>query len=275
MKTLKKVIQLILFFNFHAVLAFENLGSTSAGLGGAGFGAINATDGMFNNPASIALYERKSAAISSANKGFRVSFVDNGEDAMFPAGIGYHQGEVANIKTKAVHLVLAKNIENRFSFGVNAHFQDIKIEQNENTYKQTLLDAATLVKVNSWLTLGLVYKNRPLADTDLPDSIDYNPILGFGLEMIYPQLVNIRFDTESAQNISLQQKQNYKIGLELLLSDWFIGRIGYQNNNVLSQNYLTLGAGFGGSQFGLHYAYVKESNFEKDTYHSVDLAVPF
>jgi len=271
----------ILIFSFatlfkpYTLLAIENLGSTSAALGGAGVGTVNATDGTFNNPASIALFEHGSAALSSANKGFRVSLSDNGQDSMFPAAIGYHQSEISTVKTKAIHLIVAKAIENKFSFGASIQMQDTKIDQNENTYKQTLVDVATMVRVNDWLTVGAAYKNKPLNDTDLSDFIDYNPSLSFGLEMVYANIMNIRIDTESAQNISLQPKQNYKFGLELLLNDWFIGRLGYQNNNVLSQNYSTVGFGFGGTQFGLHYAYVKESNFEKDSYHSVDLAFPF
>lgn len=271
----------ILFFIFaillksNKLLAFENLGSTSSALGGAGVGAVNATDGAFNNPASIALFEHGSAAVSLAHKGFRVSFSDNGQDAMFPAALGYHQSEISTVKTKAFHLVLAKAIENKFSFGANIHVQDTKIDQNENTYKQTFVDVATLVKVSNWLTIGAAYKNKPLSDTELSDFIDYNPSLSFGVEMAYADIMNVRIDTESAQNLSLQQRQNYKFGLELLLKDWFMGRLGYQNNNVLSQNYSTVGFGFGGPQFGLHYAYVKESNFEKDSYHSVDLAFPF
>lgn len=67
----------------------------------------------------------------------------------------------------------------------------------------------------------------------------------------------------------------FKYGTTFLLNEWIVAKIGYQNDNIASQNYFTAGLGFNGPQFGLHYAYVKESEFKKETHHSIDLVVPF
>ena len=255
--------------------AFEIQGSASAALGGAGVGSINAVDGGFINPASIGLLERNSASLNIANKGFRVYFADNGSDSMFPAALGYNQADLYGMKTKTVHLMLAKAVQDKFAFGTNVHFQELQIDGLEPTYRQTLIDLAILVKPFEFLSLGLAYKNKPTTDTELSDSIDNNPSLSFGFEYNYIDLLFVKTDIESAQNSNLEQKQIYKFGIETHMNDWLILRLGYQNNNILGQNYSTAGFGFGTANYGLHYAYVKESNFKKDTYHSVDLTMPF
>jgi len=257
------------------VFAFEIQGSTAAGLGGAGVGSVNAVDGGFLNPAAIALLERNSASLNIANRGFRFYFADNGSDSMFPAALGYNQADLYGMKTKTVHLMLAKGVQDKFAFGTNVHFLELQIDGVETTYRQTLVDLAMIAKPFEFLSIGLAYKNKPTANTELSDYIDNNPLLSFGVEYNYIDLLLVKSDIESAQNSNLEQKQIYKFGLETHLNDWLILRLGYQNNNVLGQNYGTAGLGFGTTNYGLHYAYVKESNFKKDAYHSVDLTMPF
>ena len=90
----------------------------------------------------------------------------------------------------------------------------------------------------------------------------------------FPQIARFRFDIESAP----ENKTNrlvYMSGIETYMNDWMIFRFGYQNNNVVSKNYITAGAGFAGPQFGLHYAYVSNVADKKEDKHSIDLGIPF
>lgn len=277
MKNIKNLLQFILFtvlFSTNAS-AFENLGSVSTALGGAGVGAVDLVDGVFSNPAALPFYEQKSAALSFAKKSFRISLSDNGADALFPAALAYSQSDIDGFKNKTFYLAIAHTITSKIAFGVNAGFQEVKIPTDDNKYRQTVVDAGFSYRPNSWLSAGLVLKNKPLNDTDLDNSIDDRPTTALGIESKYRELVNIRLEAEAGKNAQDQQKSIFKTGVEIFMNEWMMLRLGYQNNNILSQNYFTAGLGFGGPQFGLHYAYVKESAFEKEIHHSIDLAVPF
>ena len=267
---------LILFMSCSAwSQSFENLGSVSTSLGGAGAGAVNLVDGAFNNPATFALFEQRAMDLSFAKKAFRVSMADNGAEALFPAMLGYHQLDVDGFKTKAFYLGLAHPFSAKFSIGANLGFQQTTLPGADDKYRQNLADVGAIYRPNAWFSVGAVVKNQPLNDTDLPNTIDDRPTQAIGFEAKYDDLVNIRGELEGGKNANSDQRMIVKGGMEIVMNEWIQLRLGYQNNNIISQNYFTAGLGFGGPQFGLHYAYVKESEFEKETHQSIDLAVPF
>ncbi len=254
---------------------FENLGSVSTSLGGAGVGAINLVDGAFNNPATFALFENRAMDLSFAKKAFRASLADNGAEALFPALLGYTQTDLEGLRTKAFYFGLAYPFSAKLSFGANLAFQETQLPGTDDKYRQNLADVGVIFRPNTWFSVGAVIKNQPLNDTDLPNTMDDRPTQALGFESKYDDLVNLRGEIEAGKNAVSEQKMIVKGGLEIILNEWTQLRLGYQNNNIISQNYFTAGLGFGGPQFGLHYAYVKESAFEKEVHHSIDLAVPF
>lgn len=254
---------------------FENLGSVATSLGGAGVGAINLVDGAFNNPATFALFEQRAMDLSFGKKSFRASLADNGAEALFPALLGYSQIDDEGLKVKAFYFGLAYPFSAKFSVGATIGFQETRLPALDEKFRQNLADVGVIFRPNAWFSLGAMIKNQPLNDTDLPNTMDDQPTQALGFETKYDELVNLRGELESGKNAVSEQKMIVKGGLEIILNEWTQLRLGYQNNNIISQNYFTAGLGFGGPQFGLHYAYVKESAFEKEIHHSIDLAVPF
>lgn len=278
---MKKYLVFIIFLicRFGAAQNFENLGSVSTSLGGAGAGSVNAVDGAFNNPATFALFPYRSAQISSAKNLFRLSLADNGAEALFPAMLGYSQNQADELKNKTFYFGLALPFKSRFSLGLNVGFQESQFVNSavngRQKYRQNVVDVGALFRPFEWFSLGVVLKNKPLNDTELSNTIDQRSTVALGFESQYEDLVNLRAELEFGKNEQSDQRSVVKTGLEILMNQWIQLRLGYQNNNIDSQNYFTAGLGFGGPQFGLHYAYLKESEFEKETQHSIDLAVPF
>lgn len=267
---------LLLFLSCSAFAqSFENLGSVSTSLGGAGAGSLNPVDAAFNNPASFSLFEQRAAAFSYSRDLFRISLADNGMEALFPALLGYSQSDINDEKIKSFYLGFSHAFSPKFSIGANFGFQQTQIPTVADNFRQNLVDLGLIYRPNEWFSVGAVVKNQPMNDTDLPNSIDDRPTQAVGFEAKYQNLVNIRGELEAGKNANSDQRVIVKGGLEILMNEWVQLRLGYQNNNIISQNYFTAGLGFGGPQFGLHYAYVKESEFEKETHHSIDLAVPF
>ena len=267
---------LVLFLSCSALAqSFENLGSVSTSLGGAGVGSVNLVDGAFNNPAAFPMFQQRAADMSYSKDTFRLSLADNGADALFPAMLGYSQSNIDELKVKAFYLGLGYLISRKISIGANFGFQETQVPTNNDKFRQNLADIGIMFRPNEWFTVGAVVKNQPMNDTDLADSMDNRPTQAVGFETKYDDLVNLRGEYEIGKNANSDQRSIVKGGMEIILNEWLQLRLGYQNNNIISQNYFTAGLGFGGPQFGLHYAYIKESEFKKETYHSIDLAVPF
>jgi hypothetical protein len=269
-----KLILSLLFLIPVTSSAFENLGSVSTSLGGAGAGSINIVDGAINNPASFAMFDQRSAVLNFARNSTRATLSDNGADALFPAMIGYHQSDIDNFKTKSFVLGLAYLISKSFSVGVNFNFNEYDVMGFSEKYRQNVADVGAMFKANEWFSVGAVLKNKPMNDTELSDMIDDRPTTAVGFQ-INQEFFNLRGELESGKNAQSDQKTRVKGGFDVMMNQWLQLRLGYQNDNIASQNYLTSGLGFGGPQFGLHYSYIKESEFQKETYHSIDLAVPF
>lgn len=252
-------------------------GAVSSANGGAGVAVVDLTDGAFLNPAVIPLFPRKELSVSYSSERFSANIVDNGADALFPAAIGYEKYSNDAFKSNVYHLMVAyayESVVGNVSFGADFNLNDMKLTGNDESYKQTRATAGFLWQPSKAFSFGLVHKNIALNDTDLPDSIDHVAITTAGLAYVYQSFAQLRFDMESVEK-QPSDRYIYKIGLETYINDWIITRFGYRNDNILSMNFSTLGVGFAGPQFQLHYAYQSEAKSTVDPLHIIDLSVPF
>jgi hypothetical protein len=110
--------------------------------------------------------------------------------------------------------------------------------------------------------------------TDLAENLQLQKTMALGFSYTYGNFVRLRFDMESGPD-NQTERLVYKLGMENYINDWIVARFGYQNNNVLAKNYGSLGLGFVGPQFGLHYAYISDVSGGRDQKHLIDLAIPF
>jgi hypothetical protein len=270
-------VSILFISNTFAAQIPNTTGAVSSATGGAGVSVVDVNDSAFLNPAVIPLYPRKQLSFSYSSERFAVSMVDNGSDALFPAGLGYEKYSNDAFKSNVYHLILAYAFETKtgnISFGADVNLNDMKLTGSDTSYKQTRATAGFLWQPTKALSFGLTQKNIALNDTDLPDAVDHVAITTAGLAYVYQNFAQLRFDMESIEK-QPSDRYIYKFGLETYINDWIITRFGYRNDNVLSQNFTTLGVGFAGPQFQLHYAYQSEAKSTVDPLHIIDLSVPF
>ena len=266
----------LVFSTFGFVQAKVVAGAVSASLGNSGVGILEVSDGIFNNPAQLAAYPQKHFGVSNTENQFQVHFADNGTDAFFPASLGYNQIKLpGNLEQKNFLLHLAQGYpERKFSYGLGLEYRTWKMKITETNFVQTVADLGVFYQPAEWFSLGGTISDIALSDTNLADSMDKSiqSFVGIGIGNV--TFARFRFDVGSASN---QNSSNmiYRGGLQTLLNDWIMTSIGYENNNILGTKTLTLGAGFAGPQFGVHYAYQKEANDVVEARHVVDLSVPF
>ncbi len=270
-------ISLLIISKTYAAQISNTGGAVTTANGGAGVAVVDMDDGAFVNPAVIPLFPRKELSVSFSSSRFAGNIVDNGNDAMFPAAIGYEKYSNDAFKSNVYHLILAYAYESVFgnvSFGADFNLNDEKLTGSDENYKQTRATLGFLWQPSKTFSFGLTHKNIALNDTALPDSIDHVTVTTAGLAYVYQSFAQLRFDIETVEK---QPSDHfiYKIGLETYINDWIITRFGYRNDNVISQNFTTLGVGFAGPQFQLHYAYQTEAKSTVDPLHIIDLSVPF
>jgi hypothetical protein len=251
-------------------------GAVSASLGNSGVGILEVSDGIFNNPAQLAAYPQKHFGVSNTENQFQVHFADNGTDAFFPASLGYNQIKLSdNLEQKNFLLHLAQGFPDRkFSFGMGIEYRTWKMKLTETNFVQTVADLGVFYQPTTWFSVGGIISDIALSDTALADNIDKSIQSFIGIGIGNETFARFRFDIGSASN---QNTSNliFRGGLQTLLNDWILTSVGYENNNILGTKTLTLGAGFAGPQFGIHYAYQKEANDAVEARHVVDLSVPF
>ena len=270
-------VSILFISNSFAAQIPNTSGAVSSATGGAGVSVVDVDDSVFLNPAVIPLFPRKQLSLSYSSERFSVNMVDNGADALFPAGIGYEKYSNDNFKSNVYHLMLAYAFETQagnISFGADFNLNDMKLTGSDESYKQTRATLGFLWQASKAFSFGLVHKNIALNDTDLPDLIDKVTTTTAGFAYVYQSFAQVRFDMETVEK-QPSDRYIYKIGLETYINDWIITRFGYRNDNISSMNFTTLGVGFAGPQFQLHYAYQSEAKSTVDPLHIIDLSVPF
>lgn len=252
----------------------NNSGAVSSATGGAGVSVIEMDDSALLNPSTIPLFRRKQMSFSYSSNRFAGSLIDNGQEALFPAGIAYEQYSNDSFKNKIYHLILAYPLSKNISLGADFNLHETHYLNTETNYKQTRASVGFIWLPFKNFGFGLVHKNMALNDTDLPDSIDHVTTTTLGISYVYESFAQLRFDVESVEK-QPSGRYIYKIGLETYLNDWIITRFGYRNDNISNMNFATAGLGFAGPQFGLHYAYQSEAKSTIDPIHIIDLTLPF
>lgn len=276
MKLKVKLFLVIIFlFATNTVLALENKGSVSTAMAGAGAASVNLSDGYFLNPALISLYPAKSLTLASSFRTEKASLVDHGQEALFPLAVSYNQNDLNGTKNKTYSLGSAYLYKEKFSVGVGLQFKEMKNLQTDQIYRQNLVDIGFVFVPQEWLSFGLVVRAKPLNDIELVIPVEQKSTVAVASDLKVGDYLNSRFELEQGENAQNQKKMIVKLGFEIIANEWVLLRAGYQNNNLISQNYLTAGLGFGGPQFGLHYSYIKEAEMQKESFHSIDLTVPF
>jgi len=253
-----------------------NSGSVSTATGGSGRGTTEPIDGVLLNPAMIGLLSSKILSATYTNQQWGVTIADNGKEALFPAALAFVRTDVEGFKTQQVSVGLSYVFKKMFAIGTNLSLLEYSSEaiNRDEKYRQSVADIGLMFSPGAEFGVGLVANKVASSTTDLDETLQKQQTLGLGFQYTYLSFVRFRFDIESGPK-NKTERLVYMGGVETYMNDWMILRFGYQNNNVVSKNYSTVGLGFAGPQFSLHYAYISNVANNRDDQHSIDLGIPF
>lgn len=266
----------VMTISLHSFAAALSPGAVSTATGGSGRGTTEPVDSVLLNPAVVAQLSTKFFSANYTPNQWGITISDNGSEALFPAALSFVKSDVNSFKTQQLSLALSYSIKKVFAIGLSVSMleYDLGNVAFEQKYRQTLGDVGVIYAPSPVFGIGLVANKIFSTATEINEGLQKQKTFGLGAQYTYKEFVRFRFDIESAPE-NKTDRLVYMGGMETFMNDWIIVRLGYQNNNVLSKNYSSLGLGFNGPQFGLHYAYISNVVDKSEDKHSIDLGIPF
>lgn len=252
-------------------------GAVSTATGGTGRGAVEPIDGILLNPATISDLPTKTFSVNYSADEWAMVISDNGQDAYFPAALQFLKSTAPAIDRQQLGLSFATSRWKKIAIGGTVsmlEYTNYLASGIEQKYRQTAFDFAATLAFSKIFGMGFVAKKALSSKINLQDSLQLQHTLGVGLSYTYLSFARIRFDVESAPD-GKTDKLVYMIGIENYINDFVVFRLGYQNNNVVTKDFISAGLGFAGPQFGLHYAYTSNVGGNSEAKHLIDLGVPF
>jgi hypothetical protein len=257
--------------------AKASIGAVSTATGGTGRGAVEPVDGVLLNPSTISDLPGKNFSVNTAHDTWAMSVADNGDDAYLPAALQFIKQNQTNLDTQQLGLSLATPRWKGMTFGLSAsmvEYTQFPSEISELHSRQSVFDLSATLAFSKNFGLGLVARKVGSSRVELADALQVQKTVSMGLSYTYLNFARMRFDIESAPENKLN-KLIYMAGLENYLNDWLVFRLGYKSDTVAVKDYFSAGMGFGGPQFGLHYAYISNVANKSEDQHLIDLGIPF
>lgn len=258
-------------------LSQATIGAVSTATGGSGLAAVEPVDGLLKNPAFIRDILNRNFSFNYAPDQWAITVSDNAPDSLFPAALQMINTRETNMNMQKLGLTFAAPRMKSLVVGATAAMVSYDHNPNLTTaekFHQGVMDVGATFAINRDIGIGFVANKVGSTKTDLAENLQLQKTMALGFSYTYGNFVRLRFDMESGPD-NQTERLVYKLGMENYINDWIVARFGYQNNNVLAKNYGSLGLGFVGPRFGLHYAYISDVSGGRDQKHLIDLAIPF
>lgn len=258
-------------------LSQATIGAVSTATGGSGLAAVEPVDGLLKNPAFIRDILNRNFAFNYGPDQWALTVSDNAPDSLFPAALQIINTRETNMNTQKLGLTFAAPRLKTLVVGATAAMVSYDHNPNLTTaekFHQGVVDVGATLAITRDIGIGFVANRVSATKIDLPETLQLQKTMALGLSYTYGNFVRLRFDVESGPN-NVTDRLIYMAGMENFINDWIVARFGYQNNNVVAKNYGSMGLGFVGPQFGLHYAYISDVSGGRDQKHLIDLAIPF
>lgn len=277
---MKTLILLFLFSGFvHATTPFTGVISNS--IGGAGRAAITPEEVGLLNPA--ALVHQKGYQLSTAYRdmnvredgsiyNFLAHISENQPDTMFPLAVTYHKTRNFNYRaidrTEDIHLTTANMIIPNLSLGFDVvrHTYETSVDEDDEWDGSVGL----MYIVTKDLGLGLVHRN--VLDSDSPYL--YRTV-EFGVNYLFGDFLRFAADVVYATEKNPNKEAIYMFGMEHEIVEKLPLRIGFRGDDVINENYWTLGFGWVGPKIGFDYTLERNFSETGEFASSFDLKVYF
>lgn len=257
--------------------ALATIGAVSTATGGTGRGAVEPIDGILLNPATVSDLPTKNFAVNYSPEHWAMTVTDNGKDVYLPAALRFVKSHFPAIDSQQLGLTFASRRWKKFAIGGTGsmmEYTNVLSGTTEQKFRQTTLDLAATFAAGPNFGIGFVANKVTSSKITLDERLQAQQTMALGFSYTYQNFARLRFDLESAPD-NKTDKLNYMLGFENYVNDWVVVRMGVQQNKITAKDYISAGLGFAGPQFGLHYAFISNTEDKTEDKHLIDLGFPF
>lgn len=263
-------------------------GPVAQGLGGAGRAASDDGEQVFLNPAAIVhaspftsslFYQDGYAARNEHDKVIGLSLADNTENLFFSGGYAYAQRkrtyDALNSREEQYHQIsLGRTVIPHVSLGLSVSYLSTKLVGGDD-YEQWDGHVGMLYNPTPELGLGFVFYNLNKRDEEVPVDVQNQDQIAAGVHYIFMPSFRGRMDIIQQQTANPNKKMRYQAGVESKFTEFFMVRLGVENDGLADRDHYTLGLGFDGPRLKVDYFYRKNSEYNEGALHGVDMRMPF
>lgn len=276
---------IICLFASHQLLATEMVGALSAGLGGTGRAAVEPSEAVYLNPASIALMNKFYTGVSYqsgftgadvSRNTYSVTMTDATDGIMFPGSLGYRRHFVSDAgfqyKEDEFKGGLGIRLSDRISVGLGGSY--LKAEaSNGIRHSQSNVDAGILVGLQPNWGLSFSGENLLKADEKIPLSLRRLSRFAIGTQYVFQRAVTFRYEALMPLHMKNTQLLTHRFGLGVLMKGDFYLNGGFSVDDSTAQNWGSVGLAWRGPRLKLAYSLQRESRSDLGSRHLVDLWV--
>lgn len=304
---MKFVLFYIFFVSLSSKASLDFNSSVNAGGGGGGRAAIEAYGAALSNPAILSKLSNQQFSSSFIEDQMVLSFTDSSPTNLFAGGLTFKENRSWDLLDKdrkpgessaeesrqpgqkrpslqRFSVSVSDRFAERFGFGLNINMWNYRDglsdrKERESSYNFDVGFIWAPLAKNNDLSVATIFSN--IANQGEKIVSEKSAIAA---SYVFNQFVRFRYDLESAEKFDFETP-SHMLGFESYLNDWIVWRLGYKTGAELKaseervarkdSNLWTAGLGFAGPKLGLHYAFIQETQFAKESRHSIDLGYSF
>ncbi len=264
-------------------------GPVASGVGGAGVASTEVIETSFLNPAILPHAEEFTSGVFYRDgwdyglfptTDLAINLVDNSKGILIPGSIGYVQRRrnfpqaLGAVDEKFWHVAIGDFVAEHISMGLSV----FQLESATDTahYQQLNGTLGMMWNPTPEFAIGLVFQNLTHAPAKVPDEVALHTQSTLGFSFIASDFLRFRLDLAKQVRDNPKNKLDIKAGIETYLTGFLVFRLGWNSNQLLRIDQLSVGSSFVGPRFSLDYAYLNsQDDSGRGGMHSVDLSVPF
>lgn len=262
-----------------------HVSSISAGTGSAGRAVSEPLENPFLNPAALpyqkgyffgtGFSQTRTPEFGNLDT-FTLALTDNLSDTVVPTSLAYSESKSRELGREGlrrdVRIGLGNFVRGRNAIGFALNYRNSRAPTFSQ--QQVNLSMGGFFPVRREVGLAFLVENMVPSESELPEGERLSPSVSLGGSYNYKKFVRFRADLISQPGNSFG-RPILALGMENYWNRWVIFRLGGQRDPALDMNMRSLGLGFAGPRFELHYAYQElRGPLDLDLRHSIDLGLP-
>ena len=267
----------------------ELIGALSAGQGGTGRAAIEASEALYLNPASIALMNRFYTALSyqsgatgdtaTNRRIYSLTFTDATPSTLLPGALGYRhhrlQAQGFEFIEHEFKGALGYRLHDRVALGLGGSYLKAQAQGSGGgpSFTQSNMDVGLLLGLQPNWGFSLTGENLLPSPEELPPALKRISRVAMGTQYIFQPAVTLRYEVLMSLHTENAALAEHRFGLAVPMKGRFSLHSGLSLDDGRNQRWTSLGIAWRGPRLQWAYSAQREDGSGLGYRHLIDLWV--